>query len=833
VLPLAQLYLMLDEPKKLLDSIQIDGLPVTQHAELLTLRGAAHGMLGNNALAAQSYAAARTADPRSVAPLLAEVPLHLRAGERDKARAAAAKAVALAPESAAAWHIQGVVLQEMGDIPGALAAQDRAIKLDPKSVDARVARASLLVGLDRDEQAEQEITQFASLALIDPRASYLRGLLAQRKGDQDAAKKAFGEAVGLIDSLPPGGLANSEQVLMTGALAHRALDNREKAQSKLEILLKFNPRHSVAQLLLASMMLEARDYTRATTLLEAAQRANPNDPHVLFQLGQLRLDRKQYLQANQLFEQAVARSNDPTILRALGVSQLSIGQNQRGLASLEQVLAANPSDQKTAVQLALSYGSLGQYDKALKTAEAIVQRSPDNLTMLNFLGNVRGRSGDKRGARAAFQQVLTKSPTFTPAAINLSWLDIEERRFDEARQRLTQMLAQAKSDPGLMFQLGVLERRAGRPDDALRHWTRANELQRSDPRAAFAIVDLYSSQQQTAKALEAAKSLASAYPDNLQARLALGRSYLAAEDRVMARSIFKEATVRADFDADQQVQIGRLQLQAGSADDAAYNVQKALQAQPDDIEALVLQVELEFKRGSAAQVDAALKTLAAKHPASERTVMTQAHVAMARGQFAAAVAGYRSAMDKAASTPTAILLTRAHIAAGQVDKALSFMQTWSGSRPQDGGALRGLAQVQIQAGKHEDARASFKKILAATPQDPAALASYAQLLQLLGDPAAVPTAQKALQLAPAQAEYADLLGWMLVQGGQTEEGLRHLREARLRQPENGQIRYHLAQALSKAGRQAEARDELKAALAAPIKLPMSPEVAKLKSTLGL
>ncbi len=52
----------------------------------------------------------------------------------------------------------------------------------------------------------------------------------------------------------------------------------------------------------------------------------------------------------------------------------------------------------------------------------------------------------------------------------------------------------------------------------------------------------------------------------------------------------------------------------------------------------------------------------------------------------------------------------------------------------------------------------------------------------------------------------DTLGWALFQNGQTERALQLLRDARLRQPGNPDIRYHLAAVLAHTGRKTEARD---------------------------
>ena len=103
----------------------------------------------------------------------------------------------------------------------------------------------------------------------------------------------------------------------------------------------------------------------------------------------------------------------------------------------------------------------------------------------------------------------------------------------------------------------------------------------------------------------------------------------------------------------------------------------------------------------------------------------------------------------------------------------------------------------------------------------------------LKDQAAQEIAERALKLSPNNASYADTLGWILVNKGQVEAGLRYLREARLRNPDNGEIRFHLAYALSKTGRKEEAKEELKAALTASGRLANSNPVVQLRKDLGL
>ena len=831
--PMGQLYLQLGEPKKLLDTINTTGLPPSVQAEVLTLRGSAYVMSASPAQAAKAFADARALDPKSPAPLVAEAPMLLRMGERDKAKALVLKATEVAPDNAGAWFAQGTILQGLGDSKGALAAQEKALALNPKHVDARVSRATLLLMLNREKDAEQELATLKGWGVVEPRASYLRGMLAAKHGDAAASSAAYREAAGLIDSISPGALAGNEPMLMAGALSHRALGNVSKSREYLETLVARNGRHFTAQGMLAAIYVDTKDFGRALPLLEGLQRVSPDDPHTLFLLGTVQMARKRYALASELFEKAAARSGSVDAIRELGFSQLGQGQDKTGIANIEKAFASNNSDARAGVQLAMIYMKQNQPAKALQTVDVMLKRDPGNLALLNFQGNIKGRAGDKRGAREAFQQVLAKDPNFRAAGVNLSWLDMEEKRFDDARARLGQMLKTNKDDPDVLFQMGVLELRADRPDEALRHWLRADEVQRTNPTPGLSVIDLYARQQQNDKALAAAKLLSSKYQDNLIVQLALARAYTSVGEFPAARQALQEATRMAEFDASRQVLIGRMQLEARNPDGAAYNVQKALQSQADDLGALALQVEVESSRGDMPKAEAAMKVLTAKHPGSVPALVLAANYAMAKGQYATAVTNYQAVMDREPTTGVAILSARAQLAAGDNAKAVSGLTGWMAKHPSDRVALKALAEVQFAAGQQDAAKKTYTQLLASEPNDAATLSAYAVLLQRLGDASAVGTAEKAVKLAPGAAQYVDTLGWILVQRGDTENGIRYLRDARLRSPGSVETRYHLAFALAKAGRKPEAKTELASALSANPKMSGNPDVKRLMTDLGL
>jgi putative PEP-CTERM system TPR-repeat lipoprotein len=833
VVPLGRVYLLLGENKKLIDVIGTSDLPKDTLAEVLTLRGSAYAMLGNRTLAGQSFELAREAAPKSAAPLMGEAMLKLRAGDLTAAKTSATRATELEPGLAAAWATLGLVLRGTGDTKAALTAFDRALALDKGQIEARITKTALLLQEGRDREASAVLDVLKEGGLVDPRASYLLATIAVRKGDSKAAKQAYSDVVDQVDVLPKGVVSGDETVLLAAALSHQALGNPEKAREYLKDLLTLAPRHYAGQLILSTLSIDSRDFGLAQPMLDGLLREAPNDPAVLSALGSLHLARKNYQLASDYFEKSMSKTPNAQTLRDLGLSQLGLGNDKRGTELLEAALAKNPQDIGTMARLSMLYGRQEQPDKALKMAEAAVRADPGNLTMHNFLGNMRGRLGNKKGAREAFESILRLDPKFTPAAINLSWLDIEEKRFDAARTRLTQLVKENNTDAGLAFQLGVLEYRAGRFDQALQHWERSMSLRPSDPKPGLAMIEALRKQGDLPKALSVAKSLGAQHGSDINVLVAIGQTHLAAGETQRARGAYRDAARLAEFDPERLVMLGRLQLAAGGIGEAVYNAQKALQARPNDLGAMALQVEIEFRRGDRAKADAALKALNARYPNELLTQLVNGHAALGNGQFGRAVEAYRTVFNRSPSTPNAILLAQGLLASGQAAAAVTVLMDWSKRQPGDITAMLALAEVQSEAGQTAESKATFARLVQLDDGNASLWIKYANALLKAGDAGARPAAEKAVKLAPSSADALSTMGVVLINQGQIEAGVHQLREARLRAPSSAELRVRLAAGLTRLARTQEAKDELKAALRLAPELAKRPDIQALIRQLGL
>ncbi|MEW6676955.1 MAG: XrtA/PEP-CTERM system TPR-repeat protein PrsT [Pseudomonadota bacterium] len=810
----AQAYLRQFKYQQLLDQVSHQGLPPIQAAEVLVQRAAAQAALGQVKEAEATLRQAERLSPDLAAVNVAQGTLALQKGDVRAAREQADRAVVLAPNDASVWSLKASVAHLVGDIPAALAAYEKALGLSPDFVDARVARAGLLLDLKRTQEADQDIKILEKSAATDPRAAYLVSLAAARRGDGAATRKALTDAANAIDQLPTAMVRRNAQFLMLGALAHYGLRSMEKAQAYLQSYITLQPRQPGARKLLASIYLDRGDFKETIQLLyPMSEGANP-DPQVLTMLASAYLGRKQYTQAAELFERAARIAPGSTDARVgLGLTRLGAGQTAQGLAELEQVFAKDPGQAKAGMVLATHQLRSGEAGRAVDILRKLTQADPDNLEALNLLGTAQAEAKDPAGARATFTQAALKDRNFLPVQFNLVSLDMDQGRQDHARRRLGAILKFRPDHPDALFLLARLEESAGRPDETLRllERIRAGKVK---PLASLAyLAERYLRSGNAKQALVVAQDMEALYPGNPSVQEILGQTYLASGSVDKARATYNRMARNAGFDPAQLTRAAGLLMSVGAYDDAGHALNKALDSGKPYLPAQFQQVELDLRTGKLAAAEKRARDLRAAHPGNAEASRLLGGVYMAQKKPTEALAVFKELWQKAPTGPNTLALFQAHQAKGEHQAAIDLMKGWVGKNPRDVAAESALAEAYLRAGQLQSARSTYETYLQKQSRDAGALNNLANILHQLKDPKALDVARQAYSLAPDNPNVSDTLGWILVNKGLAQEALPYLRDASLRAAGNRAIRYHLGAALHQMGRKAEARKELQAALA--------------------
>lgn len=817
VVPLARAFMAQGKQKMLLEQPQFNpaGLPQDTQVQLLVLRASAASDTGDVRAAMRNIEDARLVDPRSADVWLAEVPIRIRERKYREANDALAKALTLAPNAVEVIYQKAALLHVQGDLNSALAAYTQALQLNPNHLEARIARAGLLVDFDRRVDAAKDLAEVQRLSPREPRAAYLRALLAEKEGNTKAAMSALQEVTTLIDPVPLEYIRYRPQLMMLNGLAHYGLNEREKARPYLEAFQRAQGATTVSKLL-AQIYFADGNVDRAIETLEGYTRAIPGDTQARVLLASAHMSQGHNSKAIALMQEALRSKDTPEVRTALGMGLMASGQSSNAIAQLENVLKTNPAQKMARAALAGLYLRSGQNAKAATIAHSLVQQYPGNAGFQNLLGMALAQTGNLPGAAAAFEVSAKTDPALLPPRLNLARLDIASNAFDAAAVRLAAILKTNEKNVEVLMEMANLADHRGASDEAARWLIKADDFSGlHDTGPGLALVQMYLRKGQVAAAVDAARRLSIKAPEDLAVLLATARTLLANADQTGARSALAAATRVAEFNAAQQVEIALLQMSANNLSGAAYSLDKALSTNPSYLPAQALKAEVLSGQGDLNKADQLTRQILDQAPKRAVGYSLQGDIALARGQKTAAVDAYRRAHQTEPSGDTLVRLFGVLSAQDGGKAALQLAEQWTKSHPQDVPVRRATADFYARSSNFAAARSAYEALLQIVPGDPAALNNLANVLLRLKDPSAVAMAEQAWAKNSGNAGTTDTLGWTLFQLGgnsQFDRALQLLRDARLREPGNPSIRYHLAVVLAQLGRVREAREEVEAAL---------------------
>lgn len=811
--PLTEAYMRQGKYKELLEQLHTTGLPLSAALDLWLKRAYAQMATGDLSAAGREIDRAANLASASADVAVARGMLQLQKGDLAAASQFADQALHAATDNTHAWNLRASVDHARGNAKAALAGYDRALVLQPGFVDVQVARAGLLFDLNRPEEAYKDLTHLKERHPQEPRAAYLRSIYFSRKGDAAAAKAELLQAAKTVEALPPAYLAGKPQLLMVGALANHGLRAFEQARGFAERYIRLKPGDAGARKLLGSILLTQGSSDAAITHLLQAFRAAPQDPEILNMLASAYMARSQYAKAANLLEQAGPMvMQKPLLSSTLGFSLIGLGREEEGMEYLSQAFAKNPADFRLGNGLVMFHLQRGEPKTAVRVAEAFLGKHGKDPSAYNLLGVAKAGNRDYKGARAAYDKALALAPHFHVARLNLAKLETALGNLDAARLQLQTILKVQTKHAQAQYELGLVELAAGRPNEALRWLQAALTRAPRNPVIAVRLIDTLLALGQADKALAQAKQASALAPDDFEIASALGRAHAALGQTSRAQATFANMSKLAGFNIPQLESTARLQLALGDLSGTNLSLNKALGDQPGAIEANLLMAELERRKGQTTQALERAKQIATANPTSALAQSGLGDALMATGSYAPAVQAYRSALAVDDSADNALRYHSALSASGNAQQALAFMEDWSQRHPHASNAKIALGEAQLKARLLTQARATYEAYLKYHGDHPIVLNNLANILMKQGDANALMLAERAYKLAPEAAPVNDTLGWLLMGQGQTDRALRHLREARLRAPDDREIRYHLAATLHRAGRNKEAMQELEQAL---------------------
>ena len=323
--------------------------------------------------------------------------------------------------------------------------------------------------LRQKDQAGAE-SEFKAAQALDPKLSevaFAFGNLYWNRNDLKAADEAFKKAA---DLAPPRSLARMKYVdfkLRTGAAAEakdiledisrQAPDylparvylmkmacgerRTEDCTERVRAILAQDPANFDAMFVTANLSLAAGDGAKAVREFEQLNRLYNRSPQARYRLAVAYLANAQTDSAvdNAVNSLNVAVALDPHLdAAALLLAELRIKKGQYAAAAdlLTQVIKEQPQLDTAYGLLGTAYSAQQDPDQAVAVFRQMTELFPKDPRPPFFIGTILLQQGKQPEARAAFEKSVAASPDYLPAAERLVDLDVADKQYAAALDRM-------------------------------------------------------------------------------------------------------------------------------------------------------------------------------------------------------------------------------------------------------------------------------------------------------------------------------------------------------------------------------------------------------------
>ncbi len=351
-----------------------------------------------------------------------------------------------------------------GKREAALAEFEQQYKADRQDREARTRLISTYLQLGRTADAEKVLDAALERNPHDAEA------LIQRAELRYSARKYSEAERDVLESLKF--RQDSPEAHLMLARIHQARGNRASQRQELSAALRLDPNLLKARTELARVLTASEMPKLAIELLAEAPENQKRELDFIVERNTALYKLRDFAAMRKGIDTGLAISRTPELLLQDGLLRLTQKDYTGGRASLEELLQRNPQEWRALEALAGSYVAQNNIVQANAVIRQYASRSPSSVPAQNFLGAWLSRTGDRTGARVAFDAAKSLDPKSTVADVELAELDLAEDKLDSARGRLNAVLGREPRNTGALLDLAGVEVKAGNLAEASEYYER-------------------------------------------------------------------------------------------------------------------------------------------------------------------------------------------------------------------------------------------------------------------------------------------------------------------------------------------------------------------------
>jgi tetratricopeptide (TPR) repeat protein len=420
------------------------------------------------------------------------------------------------------------------------------------------------------------------------KAAYIQGLEAFENEEFEAAKDLFLKARQTLSHAAGVNYALADTYLELEDLPNAALYGKQAVES--------DPEDKWFRLKLAQIYRSAGRNQATLEELNSLLNYHPNDMDALFMLADTYRDYGEFVKSNQI---------------------------------LDDILQIRGPEIQVLFTKFRNYEALVVPDSAVAQLEKVREIDPDNLEMLNMLGQYYVQNGRTDSAKKILTEALDRNARDPQSLINLAGIYLDEQKWDSAgtlltnfisdplieslpkmdiaqflyarsqqdsqnvqlrieTERVMDALTEAESEYGPAFTLaGEFFAQAGQPEKALEKLEKANQLLPQDDIAWRQRLQLLMGQQEYDKAISVGQEAAEVVPDDAFIQFFVGSAYMLTNQNKNAEEWLENAArapARRPFKSIVYSTLGdvRANLENAEGSDEAYELALRYDADNDN-----------------------------------------------------------------------------------------------------------------------------------------------------------------------------------------------------------------------------------------------------------
>jgi tetratricopeptide (TPR) repeat protein len=480
-------------------------------------------------------------------------------------------------ENDTAYHLAWASLAiRKGDLAYAEGELKEALKLEAKSPRVHLAMAAVYsLRQDRDRAGEE----FQTAAELSPPRSAARLKYAEFErqiGNLDQATLLLKEMTRQAPDYLPAWCRLAEIALTQ--------KKEDESLSLLENVLSRDPENLEGLILQAEVWLGQGEAKKALAQLQRLAKTYPNVPLIDYHLARAYVADNNSTEAVATLNEAVAAKPDyAEAILLLGELNLGNGNARLVVPAMLGLLKQQPDLVSAQLLLTEAYRTLGRFDDAAAIIHEQIRASPQLADPYFRLGLILCQEHKNGEARKAFERALELAPENLPPLEQLVELDISQKDFEAAMQRVQQKLQKEPNSAGAYFIKGKIYAAQSDWDPAEAALHTALDLAPNFSNAFDLLISTYVSANKPTQAINELQSLLSKNPDNTHVLTSLALIYEKMKDYPKARDAYEKLLSITPDSAGAMNNLAYLYAERFDQLDKAFELaRKARALQPND-----------------------------------------------------------------------------------------------------------------------------------------------------------------------------------------------------------------------------------------------------------